>query len=280
MSKFHLMHCVPPGFQGPKGYLEVIESVQWALEQLNHEVTYSLNGFHPASTNIIFGAHMLPSEVLKQLPPDTIVYNCEQGRGLDMREVRPEAKYIAENFRIWDYSSGNLELWKLLGNERPKLVPVGYAPVLSRIPKPLVQDIDIFIYGSAGDKRLNAFEQLSREGYQVLFASGLFGKARDDLIARSKIVLNINFVDRSRIFEVVRVSYLLANRKAVVAVLDPDTVIEPDLLACVRSTTADNLVAVCEELLSNDGYRNQLEELGYEGFAKRDLKQIIFRALS
>jgi hypothetical protein len=44
------MHCVPPGFQGPKGYLEVVESVQWALEQLKHDVTYSLNGFQPAST--------------------------------------------------------------------------------------------------------------------------------------------------------------------------------------------------------------------------------------
>jgi hypothetical protein len=280
MANFHLMHCLPPGFHGPKGYLEVVESVQWALGQLKHDVTYSLNGFQPASTNIVFGAHMLPLEVLKKLPRDTIVYNFEQGRGLDRIGVRPEVLYIAENFRIWDYSVGNLELWKSLGNEGPKLVPVGYAPVLSRIPKPDVQDIDVFIYGTAGTKRLSAFERLSHEGYQVLFASGLFGKVRDDLIARAKIVLNVNYIDRSRIFEVVRVSYLLANRKAVVAVLDPDTVIEPDLLACVRSTTHEDLTATCAQLLSSDADRSQLEDLGYEVFARRDMTKIMMDALS
>jgi hypothetical protein len=217
MSKFHLLHCVPsPRMHGPHGYREIIESVQWGLEQLGHEVTYSLNAYQSASTNIVFGAQMLPLEVLKQLPRDTIVYNFVQGRGLDRNAVRPEVHFIAEAFSIWDYSAANVDMWKSLGNESPKLVPVGYAPVLSRIPKAQDQDIEIFFYGSTGQKRLNAFHQLSEEGYRVLFASGLYGRARDALIARSKIVLNVNLIDRSRIFEVVRVSYLLANRKAVV----------------------------------------------------------------
>jgi hypothetical protein len=77
----------------------------------------------------------------------------------------------------------------------------------------------------------------------------------------------------------VRVYYLLTNRKAVVAVLDPDTVVEPDLLAYVRLTTSANLVAPCEQLLASDVRRSQLEELGYEPFAKRDVTKIIKRAL-
>jgi hypothetical protein len=278
MANFHLMHCVPPGLQGPKGYLEIIQSVQWALAQLGHEVTYSLNGFHPSSTNIIFGAHMLPLNVLGQLPRDTIVYNFEQARGLDGQEVRPEVKLIADRFRIWDYSPANLDLWRSLGNTRTKLVPVGFAPILSRIPKAQHQDIDIFIYGTTGEKRLSAFHQLSHEGYQVLFASGIFGEARDELISRSKIILNVNVMDRSRIFEVVRVSYLLANRKAVVAVLDADTVIEPDLLECVSPTDGVGLISACSQLLSDDARRSQLENAGYEIFAKRDLRQIMVRA--
>ena len=281
MSRFHLLHCVPgPRMHGPNGYREIIESVQWGLEQLGHEVTYSLNAYHPASTNIVFGAQMLPLEVLKQLRADTIVYNFEQGRGLDRTEVRPEVSFIAENFSIWDYSVANMHMWKSLGNESTKLVPVGYAPILSRIPKAQDQDIEIFLYGTPGQKRLNAFHQLSHEGYRVLFASGLYGSARDALIARSKIVLNINVMDRSRIFEVVRVSYLLANRKAVVAVLDPDTVIDSDLIRCVRSTNVADLVAACEQLISNDTQRIQLEDLGYEIFAKRDITKILDQALS
>ena len=281
MSKFHLMHCVPsPRMQGPHGYREIIESVQWGLEQLGHEVTYALNGYQPARTNIVFGAQMLPLEVLNQLPRDTIVYNFEQGRGLESGQVRPEVHYIAKTFRIWDYTAANLDMWKSLGNDAPKLVSVGYAPVLSRIPKAQDQDIEIFFYGTAGEKRLSAFQQLSHEGYKVVFASGLFGSARDSLIARSKIVLNINYMDRARIFEVVRVSYLLANKKAVVAVLYPGTAIESDFTRCIRSTNVTELVAACEQLLSHDAQRAQLEDLGYEIFAARDIRKILDQALS
>jgi hypothetical protein len=281
MSKFHLLHCVPSvRMHGPNGYREIIESVQWGLEQLGHDVTYSLNAYHPSSTNIVFGAQMLPFEVLKQLRRDTIVYNFEQGRGLESSEVRPEVLFIAQNFAIWDYSPANTHMWKSLGNDSAKLVPVGYAPVLSRIPKAQDQDIEILFYGTPGPKRLNAFHQLSHEGYRVLFASGFYGIARDALIARARLVLNINLMDRSRIFEVVRVSYLLANRKAVVALLDPDTAIEKDLTQCVWSTNAADLVATCERLLSNDSERTELEERGFNIFARRDIKKILDEALS
>ncbi len=166
----------------------VTESVQWALEQLKHEVTYSLNAFQPGSTNGVFVAHILPIDMPNQLSRDAIVSNFEQGRSMGRGDVRPEVLYIAENFYARGDSAGNLELWRSLGNDTPKLVPVGYAPVLSRIPRPELQDIDVFMDRTAGEKRLSAFAQLSHAGYQVVFASGLFGTARDDLIARSKIV--------------------------------------------------------------------------------------------
>ena len=43
------------------------------------------------------------------------------------------------------------------------------------------------------------------------------GKTRDDLIARSKLVLNVNRYKHARVFEVARVSYLLGHGKAVVS---------------------------------------------------------------
>ena len=154
MSKFHLLPCVPdPRMHGPNGYREIIESVQWGLEQLGHEVTYSLNAYYPASTNIVFGAQMLPLEVLKQLRGDTIVYNFEQGGAaggfLHSRELF--------HLGLHDRQRGHVEIAR---HESTKLVPVGYAPVLSQIPKAQDQDIEIFFYGTPGQKRLNAFHQL------------------------------------------------------------------------------------------------------------------------
>ena len=222
---------------------------------------------------------MLPLEILKQLPKDTIVYNFEQGRGLNRSDVHPEVSFIAEAFTVWDYSGANMAMWESLG-QAPKLVPVGYAPVLSRIPKPKDQDIEILFYGASGQKRLTAIHQLAEQGYRVMFVSGIYGPARDALISRSKIVLNVNRNDLSKIFEVVRVSYLLANRKAVVAVLEPDTAIDPDFANGVLPTSAADLVSACEQLLSNDSQRAELEDLGYENFAARDIRKILAQALS
>lgn len=280
MSKFNLMHCVPhPRMHGLNGYMEVIESVEWGLSQLGHEVGYSLNKYHPSAINIIFGAQVLPLEFLKQIPSNSIVYNFEQLRGLQKEQIRPEVHYYAEHFQIWDYSIPNIDCWKGFGVDNAKLVPVGYAPVLTRIPKCDVQDIDVLIYGLSGEKRLNAFHDLSHSGLSIVFASGLYGDARDTLISRAKVVLNINLYDSSRIFEIVRVSYLLANKKAVVAILDGNTFVEKDVNNAVKFTTMEKLVADCVRLVDNDKERRRLEKAGYEAFAKRDIKEILEKAL-
>ena len=105
-----------------------------------------------------------------------------------------------------------------------KVVPISYAPILTCIESAANQDIDVLIYGAVGEQRLAVFASLGRllnGGVSAVFASGLYGAARDGLIARSKIVLNINNIPYSKIFEIVRVSWLLANSKAVVADIYP-----------------------------------------------------------
>lgn len=280
MSKFNLMHCIPhPRMHGLNGYKEVIETVEWGLLQLGHEVTYSLNKYDPSATNIIFGAQVVPIDFLKQIPSDSIVYNFEQLRGYQKEQIRPEIRYYAERFQIWDYSIPNIDCWKAFGVDNAKLVPVGYAPIITRIPKSDVQEIDILIYGMSGEKRLNAFHNLSHAGLNVVFASGLYGDSRDALISRSKVVLNINLYDFSRIFEIVRVSYLLANKKAVVAILDNNTFVEKDVNNAVKFTTMEKVVADCVRLVDNEKERRRLEKAGYEAFVKRDIKEILRKAL-
>jgi hypothetical protein len=203
MSPYNLVHCIIPDPRAHvlKGYKEVIETVRWGLEQLGHYVTYTVNEVAIDATNIVFGAQVMP----RQLPDNTIIYNFEQLRGL--AAIREELKYLAaeERFRIWEYSQANLASWHLLGRRRLKIVPVGYAPLLTRIPKPPQQDIDVLIYGLTGERRLQVFHALSHLGLSIIFACGFYGSTRDDLIARSKIVLNINLYQMARIFEIVGV---------------------------------------------------------------------------
>lgn len=277
--KFHLAHIVPDKLHhGMHGYKEVVDTVQWGLEQLGHSAVYGLNTLSTKATNIIFGAHVLALEQLEKLPGDTIVYNFEQAKGWSAENLRPQMHLAAQRFCIWDYSAGNAGVWSSLGARRVCVVPIGYAPVLQRIPKPPLQDIDVLIYGSPADDRLGAFHHLAMSGLTSVFVCGLYGRSRDDLIARSRLVVNIHNRERSKIFEIVRVSYLLANRKAVVADLDADSEIDDDMRAAVKVTTASQLVNDCRALAADDAARAALEEAGFAIMARRDIRPILQRA--
>ena len=265
---------------GLHGYKEIIDAVQWGLQELGHTAVYGLNTLSPNARNIVFGFQVLPQETLETLPRDTIVYHFEQLRGVSPENLKPHVKTAANRFQIWDYSASNAAAWVALGARNARTVPVGYAPVLERIAKPLVQDIDVLIYGSPGQDRLGAFHYLSMSGLTTVFVCGLYGEARDDLIGRSKIIVNINVYNTSKIFEVVRVSYLLANHKAVVADIDVETSIDEDMRRAVKCSTGSELVDDCRALIYDDRARIALENIGFEIFQRRDIRVILERALS
>jgi len=267
---------------GLNGYKEVIETVAWGLEQLGHRATYAVNEIASDATNIVFGAQVMPITAIRQLPNNTIIYNFEQMRGVQAFQLREEIRCYAQmrQFRIWEYSDANLPTWRDLGRHDVKIVPVGYAPILNRIPKAPRQDIDVLIYGLSGERRLQLFHALSTRGLSILFVSGLYGSARDDLISRSKVVLNINLYSHARIFEIVRVSYLLANKKAVVADLDLDTITEGDMRTAVKFGRFDQLTDICLRLVENESERGELEELGFSAMSKRNIVDILNGALA
>lgn len=269
MKQFHLMHCIPEFTHGPNGYKEVIDTVKWGLEQLGYSVSYAINNYCPNSTNIIFGAQMLPINYMKNLPKDTIIYNLEQLRGIEGLNIRPEMRFYAEHFEVWEYSLANLSSWRSIG-KTAKLVPISYAPILNRIIKPEVQDIDVLIYGAAAQNRLMVLNQLAYADVRVMFFCGLYGKMRDDLIARTKVIVNVGIYE-SKVFEIVRVSYLLANKKAVIAVLDEDTFIEDDIKSSIKPTTFENVLKDTCQLLKDDATRTYYENQGFELFTQRDI---------
>jgi hypothetical protein len=285
-ERFNIAHIVPATsnfsmVHGLYGYREVIETLQWGLRDLGYDVTISENQLDGTRINIVLGAQMLAEADLERLPDRTIVYNFEQIGGANVADLRPEIRTVGERFRIWEYSQGNLATWEKIGPARPIIhVPVGWAPVLIRIRKPPRQDVDALIYGTPGPLRLQVFHDLCHHGMTCLFVCGMYGEARDQLIARSKLVLNLNVNDRSRIFEIVRVSYLLANSKAIVADLRVGTFVEPDIKAAVAFCKPEQILATCAELLESEGTRSELEDRGREVMERRHISPILASALA
>lgn len=278
--RYHLVHIQVPRGHGLIGYKDIIDSVYWGLTKLGHTVTYGVNQVNADARNIIFGAQVVSVENQASFPPDTIVYNFEQFRGRPPSEVRHEFRAAVQRFQIWDYAEDNLDVWRQFPLKAPPVhVPVGYAPNLTRIPKAAEQDIDVLFYGMPNELRLGAFHAVTQLGLTAVFVCGLYGAARDDLISRSKTVLNLTLYRSMRVFEIVRVSYLWANRKAVIANIDPDTAVEPGVLDAVVPTTPETLKQLTNDIVVDPARRLEIEERGFAFFSQRRIEPILEAAL-
>jgi hypothetical protein len=188
--------------------------------------------------------------------------------------------YIAKKFQIWDYSAANIPSWNSLNPAYSvRYMPIGYAPLLSRIPKEERQDIDVLIYGSVSDRRLSVFSYLTKAQISSVFAYRIYGSGRDSLIARSKIVLNIGNSD-GQIFEIVRVSFLMANSKAVISDFSSGSHIESDIVNGLVFARTGGLVQACRLLLADEERRIQTERQGFECISRRDIRGFLSAALA
>jgi hypothetical protein len=281
MSHFHMVHLIPTErHHGLYGYNEVIETLTYGLKALGHEVSYAKNTYVRDCKNIIFGHQIADQSVLTLMPEGSIVYNLEQLYRRAFDDVGKQGyQATAKHFEIWDYSTDNIIMWNKLEPSYPvSRVPIGYAPTLTRIPKAETQDIDVLIYGSPSENRIEIFRRLCGQGLRVMFLFGFYGAARDDLIARSKIVLNIGQYDKT--FEIVRVSYLMANRKVVVADLYPDISIESDVSKGVVFADFNQILPRCLQLLDDDEARTEIEDRAFEIISNRNIITILQSTLN
>jgi hypothetical protein len=145
---------------------------------------------------------------------------------------------------------------------RVKYVPIGYVEPMTRIAEQEEEDIDVLFYGSMNPRRQKILDELRLRGLNVAAVFGVYGQERDALIGRAKLVLNIRLYE-SDIFEIVRVSYLLANRKAIVSEYSDNTDIEDDMRTAVALAPYEKIVDVCVDLLANQQKRR---DLGRQGF--------------
>lgn len=278
MASFHVLHWIPdPKLHIFNGYNEVIETMIWGLRALGHEVSYGVNQLRADSVPIVFGAQLMDRPTLDSLPAGTILCNLEQLHGLRATgRALDDLGLAARRFTVWDYSTSNLAIWDELGAVGAVHVPVGFARFLSRITSAADQDIDVLLYGAPSVSRFTVLAELCARGFSAMFVCGLYGAARDALIARARTVLCLTSNAESGIFSIVRASYLLANRKAVIADLAE---VERDIAEAVAFAPRDRVAALCEHVLRHPDERRRLEEAGYDAMSRRDIRAVLAPAL-
>ena len=86
----------------------------------------------------------------------------------------------------------------------------------------------------------------------------------------------VNF-SRGNIFEIVRVSYLMANKKAVICDFSDELEIEDDLRRdnTLRFVRSAEIQSACQALVADAAAREAYAAQGYECFKQRDIRQVI-----
>lgn len=259
----------PPGYAHSGAFAEVAESIHHGLVLLGHEskiVTgHAFPNDRPA---IVLGANLLPWCVNLAIPPGSVLYNLEQvQRGSGW--FSDAALDVLRKYPVWDYSRRNIAALAKEGI-KARLVPIGYVPELTRIPQlpEKERDIDVLFVGSMNDRRKSVISRLEQRGLRVTHSFGVYGAHRDRIVSRAKIILNIHFYE-AKVLEIVRVSYMMANRQFVLSEPGADTTEDAQVSGGVVFAEYGRLVEECERWLAAPEERFKVAETGYRIMAAR-----------
>jgi hypothetical protein len=269
---FCIWIVTPPGYLHSRCFEELALSLNEAFAALGYDAPIVTDAAAVRGTAVVLGAHMLRGE----RPEDLILFNLEQLYQLG--ELNPAYAEVLHSHPVWDYSALNLQALAAAGI-KASLCGVGYMPGLTRIPPAPVKDIDVLFVGSMNPRRGHVLDRIAKGGAKTVVAFESYGAERDALIARAKIVLNIHFYEAKQ-FEIMRVSYLLANRVCVVSESGQDADLEAPFAGGVAFAPYDELPGACWRLLKSESERLRISEKGFEQMRAQSQVAMLERALS
>ncbi len=253
---FNICVIRPEGYAHHQAFDEIADLLRYAIIELGHPCSVSANEWRSDRTDIVIGCHLLKSTA--DLPDSAILLNTEQLFSRQNAGWTERVLGYARRHRLWDYNEKNIAALMARGTDGARLLRIGYQKELQRIAPAPVQDIDVLFYGSYNERRKAVLDELRQRGLNVATLFGVYGAERDAHIARAKVVLNMHYYDQ-HIFEVVRVFYLMSNRKAVVAEVSADTTVEWRFLQGLRTAPYEGLVEACAALVADAAGRQRLE---------------------
>jgi len=256
---FNICIIKPSKYIHSDAYLEIAELLNFSILELKKKssIVYNFIDTNSNTKNIIFGAHLLNEELIKSIPKNSIVFNTEQLESINEMWKKRIIFFAEQGVELWDYSSFNLDFLKQKLKIKGKLFEIGYQHKLQRIKSKNEKEIDVLFYGSINKRRKQIIDKLLKNKIKVKCLFGIYGKERDEWISRSKIVLNLHMYE-SKIFEIIRVFYLLTNGISVISEFDKNTKFNTKLINGVKHCTYDEIEKNIIFLLENDKERLNL----------------------
>jgi SAM-dependent methyltransferase len=242
----------------------------YALRRLGYKVEIRRDSMNPASLNICYGSNYDPLGQWTPLPANSVIVNLEQLTSPGYPWLKNEAYFeLLSRHEVWDFSRQNIEYLAGRGLVAAFL-PQGYVPEMTRLKPGAIENQDVLFYGALTPRRRAVLAELTAKGVRVNCLTRAYGARRDQAIYTAKLFLNIHHSVPASL-EVVRLGYILANSRAVVSELNPDTYHYPELAGACAFSPYDGLAETTLELLKDADRRGRQARQGFEAFSALDL---------
>ena len=277
MACYTIWIASSPGYPHSRAFDEVAYCLSCAFAKLGNQVSIVRRCEDIKGVPIVLGCNLLPYLRDIRLPQNAILYNLEQVQ-LNSPWMNDRYLELLRGHEVWDYSESNMEELRKLGVKNIKLCRIGYVPELTRM-QPVEETTDVLFYGALNPRRRDILLEIERRGFAVTQLRDIYGEERDRHIAKSKIVLNLHFYE-SRVFEIVRVFYLLANNRFVVSEPGSDRALEKPFIGGLVFARREELVEVCAKYLKADKLRQKVAEKGFRQIQSLDQVKFLQEALA
>ena len=267
----------PPDYDHSAAFYEVALGLQGGFQALGIPAQIITSKDRIKGKTIVLGANLLPGMQGVVPPPKSILFNLEQITP-GSSWLTPAYLKLLKRYQVWDYSQYNINQLGKLGISKVTHCPIGFSEKLQRIEHLQDKDIDVLFYGSMNERRLQILEALVNAGLKAEAVFGVYGKQRDEMIGRSRIVLNIHYFP-SKIFEIVRISYLLANRVCVVSEDSPSDSALESVQQGIIQAPHEKLVTACKDLIDNNAW-DAVAQRGFDVFSSRRQSDYLGDALA
>jgi len=272
----------PTNYKHSQVFEEVQTLIVEGLNTLGHNAVKSNVYDDPKRRNIILGGNLINLQSQERFTKlkfknDSIFINLERS-GHDA--FNEQYLNILRNYEIWDFSQINLKRINELYNLKIKLyLPLGYTSKLETINKTAKKEIDILFVGSLSQRRKLLLQKIADLGIKVRYLFGVYGQKRDEIISKTKLMLNIHYHDQGSL-EHVRIFYYLINQKPVLSessdILDENI----DWSNAISLTSYDNLPYKALALLQNEKELTNFANNGYTFIKKQKFLEILKKNLA
>jgi hypothetical protein len=213
-ARFRLVLVRPPGYVHASALSEALEYLAIVLRAVGVEADVAENEIDRAAHNVIACAHLVPANVIAELPRDTIVFNAEPlAHDDDWQFASGAYRDALARFYVWDYSVANLAR---LPHANAEALPFWYRPEMDRKIACDASDALLF-YGVVTPRRAAVLAALVDVGVTVETLFGVYGMDRDRAVRRARAVLDLRKRDAPSTFASLRCFHVLANGVPVIA---------------------------------------------------------------